>query len=98
MSNLNDSTHRRQNPLTGEWVLVSPHRMKRPWEGQMEIVNDAKLLEYDSNCYLCPGNKRAGGEFNPDYKNTFVFQNDFPALLDENYKLIFYLLAVLEKK
>ena len=88
MSNLNDSTHRRQNPLTGEWVLVSPHRMKRPWEGQMEIVNDAKLLEYDSNCYLCPGNIRAGGEFNPDYKNTFVFQNDFPALFDENYKLL----------
>ena len=78
--------HRRKNILTGEWVLVSPQRTKRPWKGQVENVLEEKLPEYDPNCYLCPGNKRANGVINPDYKSTFVFQNDFPALLDNKIK------------
>lgn len=73
--------HRRYNPLTREWVLVSPHRAKRPWLGQVEKVPPENLPPYDPGCYLCPGNERAGGKRNPDYKQTFVFDNDFPALL-----------------
>jgi UDPglucose--hexose-1-phosphate uridylyltransferase len=78
-----DSPHRRFNPLTQEWVLVSPHRAKRPWQGQVSKVPEAFLPAYDPNCYLCPGNVRAGGIKNPDYKGTFVFTNDFAALLPE---------------
>ncbi|KAI9637877.1 putative UTP-hexose-1-phosphate uridylyltransferase [Dioszegia hungarica] len=73
--------HRRYNPLTGKHVLVSPHRTKRPWMGQTEEPVVAQLPKHDSKCYLCPGNERMGGEKNPDYDNTFVFNNDFPALL-----------------
>lgn len=73
--------HRRQNPLTGEWVLVSPHRTQRPWLGQIEKAAPDNLPAYDPNCYLCPGNKRAEGKNNPEYHSTFVFDNDFPALL-----------------
>ncbi|MCP4424604.1 MAG: galactose-1-phosphate uridylyltransferase, partial [Chloroflexi bacterium] len=69
--------HRRYNPLTGEYVLVSPHRMKRPWQGQVEKVVEEKRPSHDPTCYLCPGNTRAGGETNPDYDNTYVFTNDF---------------------
>ena len=72
--------HRRYNPLTREWVLVSPQRTDRPWQGQMETVRAEQLPEYDANCYLCPGNERAGGARNPAYERTFVFENDFAAL------------------
>ena len=77
----NNTPHRRKNILTGEWVLVSPHRTKRPWQGKKEKPQKVKLLDYDPNCYLCPGNERAGGAKNPDYTGTYSFQNDFTALL-----------------
>ncbi len=77
----NENPHRRYNPLTGEWVLVSPHRTKRPWQGKVETPQQEVRPEHDPNCYLCPGNMRAGGHQNPNYKNTFVFTNDFAALL-----------------
>jgi len=73
--------HRRLNPLTREWVLVSPQRTARPWLGQVESVPAETRPAHDPTCYLCPGNERAGGRRNPDYTTTFVFENDFPALL-----------------
>jgi UDPglucose--hexose-1-phosphate uridylyltransferase len=81
--NREDHPHRRRNPLTGAWVLVSPHRTKRPWTGQIEKAIPEDKPEYDPNCYLCPGNKRAGGVKNPPYSNTFTFVNDFSALLSD---------------
>jgi UDPglucose--hexose-1-phosphate uridylyltransferase len=73
--------HRRFNPLTQEWVLVSPHRATRPWLGQVEKTEPEDLPRYDPACYLCPENERAGGQRNPPYTSTFVFNNDFSALL-----------------
>lgn len=81
--NPTDHPHRRFNPLTGEWVQVSPHRMKRPWQGQVEKAPPDERPSYDPNCYLCPGNARAGGAQNPDYTATYVFDNDFAALLPD---------------
>jgi UDPglucose--hexose-1-phosphate uridylyltransferase len=75
--------HRRYNPLTGQYVLVSPHRMKRPWQGKRETLPSDERPRYDPTCYLCPGNVRANGERNPDYTDTYVFTNDFRALLDD---------------
>ena len=78
-----DSPHRRFNPLTREWVLVSPHRAKRPWLGQVEKIQGANLPQFDPTCYLCPGNERAGGVHNPAYTGTFAFDNDFASILPQ---------------
>lgn len=75
--------HRRRNPLTGDWILVSPHRTLRPWQGQTEKTPAEIRPSYDPGCYLCPGNERAGGVRNPNFGSTFVFTNDFSALLPE---------------
>ncbi|MGC7560148.1 galactose-1-phosphate uridylyltransferase [Pasteurella sp. PK-2025] len=75
--------HRRYNPLTDQWVLVSPHRAKRPWQGQQEKVSEENKPTHDPNCYLCPRNKRITGALNPDYHKPYVFKNDFSALLEE---------------
>lgn len=78
----NEHTHRRLNILTGEWILVSPHRMKRPWQGKLETLPREDRPEYDAKCYLCPTNERANNAgVNPDYPNTFVFENDFGAIV-----------------
>jgi len=76
-------SHRRHNPLTGQWVLVSPQRTKRPWQGQVEATPSSVPLAHDPDCYLCPGNERAGGLRNPDYTDTLVFPNDFSALTSD---------------
>lgn len=80
---INEHSHKRLNLLTGEWVLVSPHRMKRPWQGKVEAAKPPSTITYDSNCYLCPGNKRADGTINEAYTQPFAFTNDFSALLED---------------
>ena len=75
--------HRRYNPLLDEWVLCSPQRLGRPWQGQTEAETEESLPPYDPACYLCPGNARANGARNPPYTSTFAFDNDFPALLPD---------------
>lgn len=84
MLELKERPHRRYNPLTREWVLVSPHRTQRPWQGQVEETTTEQQPAYDPQCYLCPGNKRAGGHVNPAYSSTFVFDNDYAALLPDS--------------
>jgi len=83
MINFNEHPHRRYNFLTDEWVLVSPHRNLRPWQGKMETGAQAQRPGYDPACYLCPGNKRAHDQINPRYSGPFVFTNDFSALLPD---------------
>ncbi|MDY5105894.1 MAG: galactose-1-phosphate uridylyltransferase [Actinobacillus minor] len=80
---LNDHPHRRFNPLKNQWILVSPHRAKRPWQGQQEEIVAEDKPSYDPTCYLCPSNKRITGEQNPAYSKPFVFKNDFSALLPD---------------
>lgn len=75
--------HRRYNPLTGEWILVSPHRTQRPWQGQVEKTAQNQAPTYDPACYLCPGNPRAGGNLTPKYDSVYIFDNDYPALLSD---------------
>jgi UDPglucose--hexose-1-phosphate uridylyltransferase len=77
---MRDRSHRRFNPLLREWVLVSPHRLSRPWQGRTEAPPGERRPKYDPTCYLCPGNERANNARNPQYEATFVFDNDFPAL------------------
>lgn len=83
-TDLQDYSHKRLNILTGEWVLVSPHRAKRPWQGQNEAVNNDIRPAHDPKCYLCAGNTRINGEINPKYEDVFVFTNDFAALQTES--------------
>lgn len=77
------SPHRRWNALRHSWVLVSPHRTQRPWQGQVEQKVSASPITYDPTCYLCPGNVRASGKVTPEYRDTFVFENDYAALKPE---------------
>lgn len=80
LGKIQEVPHRRFNPLLREWILVSPHRNERPWQGRVESREETKQPEYDPACYLCPGNQRAGQIRNPSYSSTFVFENDFAAM------------------
>jgi UDPglucose--hexose-1-phosphate uridylyltransferase len=81
--NLNEAPHKRYNSLNGEWIIVSPHRTKRPWQGKQEAPSTTIRPEHDESCYLCPTNTRADGSINPDYPSSYAFTNDFSALLPE---------------
>ena len=83
LDGLSTHPHRRLNSLTGDWILVSPHRTLRPWRGRVEAGAGELRPQYDPECYLCPGNRRAGGIVNPTYEATFVFENDFAAMLPD---------------
>ena len=85
---IKEAPHKRYNNLTGEWILVSPHRTKRPWQGKQESIPTDDRPSYDPDCYLCPGNTRANGEVNPNYTEPFSFTNDFAALIpsDRSYE------------
>jgi UDPglucose--hexose-1-phosphate uridylyltransferase len=83
MFDLHEHPHTRLNLLTGDWILVSPHRTKRPWQGKVETLPADNRPSYDPKCYLCPGNERADGSVNPQYTDSFVFTNDFSALLSD---------------
>jgi len=90
MSNeINKIPHRRFNILTGEWILVSPHRTNRPWQGKTEESKPAEKETYNASCYLCPGNTRASGDTNPEYKEAFSFINDFSSLLPDTPEIDF---------
>ncbi len=78
-----EHSHRRRNPFTGQWVLASPHRAKRPWQGQVEPAAEEQAASCDPHCYLCPGNRRVNGQHNPAYSGSFVFDNDFAALMQQ---------------
>src|SRR5580698_11396575 len=78
------SPHRRYDPLRGRWVLVSPHRTQRPWQGEVSRTDAKPPLHYDPDCYLCPGNTRAGGKQNPSYTGVFAFTNDYAARSEEH--------------
>jgi len=88
MNSILENSHIRKNILTGEEVLVSPHRNKRPWQGQQEVVSKVTRPSHDKSCYLCAGNTRANGETNPNYKDIFVFTNDFSALQKDSKEFI----------
>src|SRR6188508_230434 len=79
----NSHPHRRHNLLNGEWILVSPHRTQRPWQGHHENDSAQNQPAHDPKCYLCPGSRRASGAVNPQYSETFVFTNDYSALLPD---------------
>lgn len=87
--NLKEHPHTRFNPLTREWVLVSPHRTQRPWQGQVDDAKTERSPAYDPKCYMCPGNARANGVKNPEYKDVFVFDNDFPAVRPDTPDLVY---------
>lgn len=84
MSSASQFPHRRYNPLRRQWVLVSPHRTERPWQGELNPSSGFSNVRYDPNCYLCPGNKRAGGHLTPHYESVFIFDNDYAALMPDS--------------